>query len=223
MCKGPRAPSGADPTSRRHSSPPPPHLHHTPCPAGLSLTHTGSAKAAQPGILPRGLRGSDPVLLARFLATRDSRPSDICPSPSLCWECLWSPSAPGQVLGSGGDHAPRSPEVTAVHADTPHSPFRAQPQRFLSCKAAWTLSHLGQTPPLHILSPSSRGSFSDSPKPHKTHTGVCLSLLTELMKAGPGPGSSWPVCPQCPAQGLAFSRCSVSICRVNRGAELMVS
>lgn len=151
MCTGPRAPSGADPTSRRHSSPPP-HLHHTPCPAGLSLTHTGSAKAAQPGILPRGLRGSNPVLLACFLITRDSRPSGVCPFPPLCWECLWSPSAAGQVLGSGGDHALRSPEVTAVHADTPHLPFRARPQSFLSCKAAWTLS-FGPNSPFAYLQP----------------------------------------------------------------------
>ena len=222
MCTGPRALSGADPVSRRHSSPPP-HLHHTPCPAGLSLTNTGSAKAAQPGILPGGLRGSDPVLLVRFLVTRESRPSGVCLFPPLCWDCLWSPSASGQVLGSGEDHAPRSPEVTAVQADTPHSPFRARPQRLLSCKAARTLSHLGQTPPLRILSPSSRGSSSESSKPHKTPTGLCLSLLAELMKAGAGPGSSWLVCPQCPAQGLALSRCSVSICGVNRGTELTVS
>ena len=128
-----------------HPLPLPPHLHHTPCPAGLPLTHTGSAKAAQPGILPGGLRGADPVLLARFLVSQELRPSGVCPFPLLCWQGLWSPSAPGQVLGSGGDHAPRKPEVTAIHADTPHLPFRAQPQSLLFCEATRTLSCLGQT------------------------------------------------------------------------------
>ena len=177
-----------------HPLPPPPHLHHTPCPAGLLLTHMGSAKAAQPGILPGGLRGADPVLLARFLVSQELRPSGVSVPSLFCADKVCGAPLPqARCLAVGGDHAPRKPEVTAIHADTPHLPFRAQPQSLLFCKATRTLSCLGQTSPLRVLGLSSCGSSSDSSKPHKTHIGVCLSLLAELMKAGSGPGSSCSV------------------------------